>query len=132
MNIKQKIQSLDLPENSFVVVGSGIMGALGIRESNDIDMIISQEVFDDLERKGWDHDNWPDQIVLKNDVFDLGVHWMNEKVEDLIKKATIIDDIPYLSLTDLLTWKIARSRPKDILDVQLINDYLNENPDKKF
>jgi len=124
MNIKQKILGLKLPENSFIVVGSGILNALGIRESNDIDMIVAQDVFDSLDRIGWEHDTWANQTVLKKDVFDLGVHWMNVKIEKLLQRATVVDGIPYLSLSDLLAWKIERARPKDILDVKLINDYI--------
>lgn len=128
MDIKQKILGLKLPENSFIVVGSGILNALGIRESNDIDMIVTQDVFDSLECAGWEHDTWADQTVLKNDVFDLGLHWMNVKIEKLLQRATVVEGIPYLSLSDLLSWKIERARPKDILDIELINDYIAKKP----
>jgi hypothetical protein len=123
MDIQKKIQSLNLPKDSFVVVGSGILDALKIRESNDIDMIVSQKVFDELDAAGWKHDTWADQTVLKKDLFDLGVHWMGEEVEQLLGRATVINDIPYLSLTDLLAWKKDCARPKDIVDVQLISEY---------
>ena len=123
MDIQKKIQSLNLPKDSFIVVGSGILGALGIRESNDIDMIVSQEVFDKLDAAGWEHDAWADQTVLKQNLFDLGTHWSGQTVDALLQHATVINDIPYLSLDDLLVWKKERARPKDIVDVQLISDY---------
>jgi len=127
MNIKQNILSLDLPNNSFVVVGSGILNVLGIRGSYDIDLIVSQEVFDSLDMAGWKRDVWPDQAVYKKGVFDIGIHWMGDRLDVLLKNATVIDGVPYLSLADLLQWKTRRARPKDISDIRLINDYLDKN-----
>lgn len=123
MDIQEKIRSLNLPKDSFIVVGSGILGALGIRESNDIDMIVSQEIFNTLDAAGWEHDTWVDQTVLKKDLFDIGTHWSGQTVDELLRRATVMDNIPYLSLDDLLVWKKERARPKDIIDIQLINDY---------
>ncbi|MEO8105270.1 MAG: hypothetical protein ABI602_02945 [Candidatus Saccharibacteria bacterium] len=120
MNIRQEILNLNLPKDSFIVVGSGILGALGIRESNDIDMIVTQSVFDLLDRSGWKHGNWVDQVVLQKGLFDIGTLWMGKTLDGLIKDATIIGGIPYLSLDDLLTWKREKLRPKDIRDVELI------------
>lgn len=51
MNITKKVQDLNLPENSFIVVGSGILSVLGIRESHDIDLIVSVEIFEQLKNK---------------------------------------------------------------------------------
>lgn len=70
MNFKQKIAELNLPTNSYVVVGSGILGALGIRESNDIDLVVTEEEYRNIERLGWERGTWGDDIVFKNGVFD--------------------------------------------------------------
>ena len=126
MDITHQILKLNLPADSFVVVGSGILNALGIRPANDIDMIVSPELFDRLAKAGWSKGSWVDQTVLAKGKFDIGQHWMGDGVDKLLQRATVIDGIPYLSLTDLLAWKIARARPKDLADVQLINDYVHK------
>lgn len=117
------IASLGLPNNSYVVVGSGILGALGIRESSDIDMIVTGEVFDLLEKKGWEHDRWPDQVVLKQGVFDVGMDWYGDDATTLLARAQVIDGVPYLSLDEVYAWKSKLGREKDNRDLTLIHEY---------
>ena len=49
MNILQKVKELNLPEGSYVVEGSGVLDVLGIREANDIDLVVSPEVYEKLK-----------------------------------------------------------------------------------
>lgn len=123
MNIHQKVKELNLPENSYVIVGSGILGALGIRESRDIDIIVSQDVYEKFEAKGWAHDSWPDQETLTQDVFELGVHWYGKKADELLEDAQYIDGVPFLSLDDVYEWKKKLGREKDLNDLKLIDGY---------
>lgn len=123
MNIPQKIRELGLKSGSYVIVGSGILDALKIRESGDIDIIVSNEVYKKFEEKGWQKASWPDQVVLKHGVFDLGKNWYGETVDDLISDATLVDDIPYLSLDTVYEWKKLRARDKDLKDLALIEAY---------
>ena len=124
MNIAKKVHGLKLPENSFIVVGSGILSALGIRESQDIDLIVSVDVFEHLKKQGWYIGSWPDQETLAKDYFEVGTRWSGISVKELLTGAIIIDGIPFLSLNDLRAWKLLKARPKDIRDVNLIDAYL--------
>jgi hypothetical protein len=123
MNFKQKITELNLPEHSYIVVGSGILGALGIRESNDIDLVVDKEVYNNIEKLNWDKGLWGDHPVLQRDVFDIGHDWYGETAQDLLKRAQIIDGIPYLSLDEVYEWKKMKGREKDLHDVVLIDQY---------
>ncbi len=123
MNIPQKIRELGLQGGSYVIVGSGILDALKIREAGDIDIIVSNEVYKKFEEEGWQKANWPDQVVLKHGIFDLGKNWYGKTVDDLISDATLIDDIPYLSLDAVYEWKKLRARDKDLKDLALIEAY---------
>lgn len=51
MNIIQKVKELNLPDGTFAVVGSGTMEALDIRNTNDIDLVVSPEVYAELKQK---------------------------------------------------------------------------------
>ena len=124
MNITKKVYGLNLPENSFIIVGSGILSALGIRESKDIDMIVSLDVFKDLKEQGWAISNWPDQEIVTKDDFEVGTKWSELCVNELLINAVIIEGIPYLNLDDLKAWKLRKARPKDIEDITLIDTYL--------
>lgn len=131
MNIKKEINSLNLPPNSYMVVGSGIFGALGIRESDDIDLIVSSEAFQQLISLGWKQELENTGIILKHDPYDVGRYWQGKEVETWLPRATIIDGVPYLSLSDLRVWKSDRARPKDLVDVQLIDEYLEKHPEAR-
>jgi hypothetical protein len=124
MNIVDEVQKLNLPPNSFVVVGSGILGALNIRKSDDIDLIVSDDVFDHLQAQGWQEEGWADQKVLKRGVFDVGRTWSGKTVDELLKTSIIIHGIPFLSLYDLREWKQEQARQKDLQDIILIDEYL--------
>lgn len=48
-----QLRALGLPEGQVMVMGSGILGALGIREARDIDMVVSEEVYQRQLAQGW-------------------------------------------------------------------------------
>ena len=58
MNVAILISKLKLPDRSYVVVGSGILGALGIRESGMRHDGSFQAVYNELEQSGWNHYAW--------------------------------------------------------------------------
>lgn len=52
MNIITKIKELNFPTGEYVVVGSGIMDALGIRKANDIDIAVTPKLHTQLRKTG--------------------------------------------------------------------------------
>ncbi|MFA5841907.1 MAG: hypothetical protein WC835_03050 [Candidatus Paceibacterota bacterium] len=44
MNIAQRVKKLNFPIGEYVVVGSGLLDALGLRKANDIDVAITQKL----------------------------------------------------------------------------------------
>lgn len=127
MNFAQKINELNLQAGTYVVVGSGILNALGIRESEDVDLVVTEDAYQMLNEKGWEHGEWRDQPVLRRDVFDIGRHWYGKGVKELLKTAQVVDGIPYLSLDDVYEWKKGLGREKDIRDIALIDEYRKSN-----
>lgn len=123
MNVKRLITTLGLPEGSFIVVGSGILGALKIRGSNDIDLVVDREVYDSFEDLGWGKGLWGDHVVYQKEPFDIGYDWYGESAEDLLKRAQVVDGVPYLSLNEVYEWKKTKGREKDIRDLALIEEY---------
>lgn len=131
MNIKNELARLKLPQNSFMVVGSSILGTLGVKKSDDIDLIVSPEVFEQLINLGWDQVAEVGGLILKHHPFDVGLYWEEEPLDYWLPKAVVIDEIPYLSLVDLRRWKVERNRPKDPADIKLIDDYLEKHPEAR-
>lgn len=125
MNVSEKIKSLNLKHGEYIVVGSGILDALCIRASRDIDLVVSEEVYKRFEAAGWQTTQWSDQLALAHDVFDLGRSWEKKDVRQLLKNAQYVDDTPYLSLNDVYAWKKKTHRNKDIKDLDLIDNYFD-------
>ena len=124
-----KVKALNLPKKSYVVFGSCSMAALGIREAQDIDMLVSKTVFDMLKRAGWQEvDKGQEDKPLTHDVFEVHDNWnfssYSLTLEQLLATANIIDGVPFASLEEVRKWKTASGRPKDIVDIELIDRYL--------
>lgn len=124
MNFSEEIATLGFPEGSYVVVGSGILNALGIRSSTDIDLIVTDEVFYSLaDKPDWTQGRWGEKNVYQRGAFEVCNDWYGQNAVDLLKRARTIDDVPYLSLGDVYEWKKQNGREKDMQDVALIDEY---------
>lgn len=133
----KKLLQLGLKPDNSVVIGSGILQALGIRDSKDIDLVVTKEAFDHLKKLGVFKTKMSvyKQEVIYNDTLEIGQEWLAMerplKLNDLIKDSVIIEGVRYLSLN--LLYKIKKSwidagtaRQKDVEDVKLIEKYLNK------
>ncbi|MDB5166585.1 MAG: hypothetical protein JWM37_657 [Candidatus Saccharibacteria bacterium] len=107
-----------------MVVGSGIMSALGLRQSHDVDLIVSSEVFEKLKADGWQTGHIVDRPVIYKDNFDVGMYWAGQQLDYWLPKATWIGGVPYLPIEDVLEWKQQVGREKDAADIALIKSYL--------
>lgn len=124
-----KVKSLGLPDNSYVLLGSCPLALAGIRETGDIDMLVSNDAFEILLGEGWQEaEGRRGDRILTHDVFDAHTTWefdsFEQTLEQLLSTAAIIDGVPFASLEDTLLWKAAAGRPKDLADIKLINSYL--------
>lgn len=128
-SIIEKIKDLNLPPDQYVVIGSGTLAALGIRQASDIDMSVLPELHRKLRKSGeWREEERYGKVFLKKDDFEVnpGLSWEGYKTttEEAIKSALIIDGIPFLNLEELKKFKTALGREKDLKDIKLIDDYL--------
>lgn len=128
--IVSRVKELKLPLNSYAVFGSCPLAAAGIREANDIDMLVSEEVFADLKKAGWKlvYKGPKDEPVV-HDIFEAHSNWdfspYSPSLKQLLSTATIVDGVPFASLQEVRKWK-AVSGPKHLPDIALIDSYLQE------
>ena len=130
--IINKVKNLNLPENSYVVFGSCPLAIEGIRESNDIDLLVSGELHKILESKGWQKIvKGPHDTPVVRDVFEAHDNWnfssYNPTLADLLINAKDVDGVKFASIDDVRRWKLASSRPKDLADLKLIDAYLTDH-----
>ena len=130
----KEVRSLGIPADSYMIFGSGILTALNIRPSKDIDLLVTHEVFDLLRKQGWQYgiveiEGRPRQKVERGIVEAFGAYWcdgIDYNIEQMIEGATIIDGIRFMSLEDLLVLKRSMGREKDLEDIGRIEKYLVE------
>ena len=123
--ILSKVKALNLPEKSYVVFGSCPLALAGLREANDIDLLVSDETFKLLKSCGWKQiQKGLNDNPLVHDVFEAHKNWnfssYSPTLEHLLKSPTVIDGIPFASLEEVRKWKASSRRPKDIVDIELI------------
>lgn len=138
MNFFEEIEKLHLPIGEYVIVGSGPMVAHNIRDSHDIDIVVSEKIFNEYKNNGqWEIKPWTyekqNQIYLKKDLvelyLDVNCRDFNPTLEELIQRAEIINNIPFASLEDTIKFKTEyakNNKLKHLNDITLIKNYLKK------
>lgn len=126
-----KVRELNLPIGSYAVFGSCPLAAAGLREANDIDLLVSGETLEQLRKAGWEEvDKGKGDKPLAHDVFEAHSKWnfssYQPTLEDLLSDPIVIDGIPFANLSEVRKWKQASGRPKDLQDIKLIDSHLAE------
>lgn len=122
----KELKKLNLPKGKYAIFGSGPLAIRKIRDSKDIDIIVKEDLFLGLLNKyPQDIEKHPTKsLIIKN--LEIGNNWQgNYKIINrLIDEAEIIQDFPFVKLEEVIKWKEKMSRPKDIKDLELIKEYL--------
>lgn len=114
------------------MLGSGILGALDIRDIADVDLLVSPQLFERLLSSGWTYAEveiegrarkkaYRDRYEAYQDF------WYGKEHPDpqqLISDAVTVRGFPFLSLENLMRIKMTMGREKDRRDVLLIQKYL--------
>ena len=126
-----KVKTLNLPKDSYVVFGSCPLALAGIRKANDIDLLVSKELSAKFKEDGWKElEKSPNDKPLIYDVFEAHDRWnfssYSPTLQDLLATATVEEGVPFASLEEVRKWKVSSGRPKDIVDISLIDKYLGK------
>ncbi len=131
--IIERVKELNLPKDQFLVSGSGILDLLGIRKSDDIDLLVSPSLFENLKEKhGWSpHHTYKTTIVhpSKNVEAKYSLDFMKENysLAQLLPHSYIKEGVHFLNLKVLKESKFQLGRKKDLSDIKLIDAYLKEH-----
>ncbi|MBU6371076.1 hypothetical protein KGQ74_03360 [Patescibacteria group bacterium] len=130
-DIFEKVTALGFPPGEYVVVASGVLEAIGIRKARDVDMTVTPELFERLRASGeWrEVERWG-KIFLEKDGFDIipELSWpaYPTTTKQAIASAMMIRSIPFLNLDELIKFKRALGRKKDLADIELIEARLKK------
>lgn len=128
----EKVKQLSLPADEFIIIGSGLLEQLGIRKSGDIDLVLSETLY---EKTSQDTANWKELRSESGEGYLVNNHlpaeaWRDlptgeseEDFESLMEHAARYEGLAFVNLSFVRRWKVWRNRPKDIQDVALIDKY---------
>jgi hypothetical protein len=138
-DLLEELKELNLPTDQFAVFGSGPMAIRGIRKAGDLDLIVTQKLWDSLLAQGYPvtREMWkttdvegrvrdyPRELISVGNI-EIWRKWsfLSDSADELIKDAEIFDDIRFVKLEKVIEWKKAFNRQKDKDDVKMIEDYL--------
>lgn len=128
-DVISRVKSQNFPDGSYVVFGSGPLAAAGIRETSDIDLVVSPQLYMTLQQRGWrfKSDPFGNPMLFKGE-FEISKGWQfgiyQPKFEDLLDSADVIDGVPFVNLREVKKWKQHARRAKDLADIRKIDEYL--------
>jgi len=124
MNIKnflKELEKIGIPDGSYVIYGSGPLGARELREIKDLDVAVEDKVYDQLTKK---YPEKPEKtfshIVIGNLDLLPARDTLIENFDQVVKKADRFYGHRFVNLEDLIRWKKKMGRPKDLADIKLI------------
>lgn len=129
-----RVKQLQLPLDKSIIIGSGLLDQLGIRPADDIDVVVTPEVFHGLaDVPAWRHeviDEGRERYTHSEMAAEAWTHWNlgDQRLEyvDLVEQSVIYDGVRFVSLPLLRQWKEWAGREKDLRDVALIDQYSKE------
>lgn len=130
------ISELDLDVSNSIVIGSGILQALNIRSSNDVDLVVLQSEYTRLSKSGkFSKELSYGQEILVGDDLEIRLSWevlaKIYKFNDFKPHSILIDGVRYINLEFLERVKSDwlsrdKAREKDKKDIELIAQYKNK------
>lgn len=137
MGLIEVMKGLELPYGAYVVVGGGVLEALGIRLTADIDIVVKAELFEQfLQRGDWIQGQTPSgkmklkkymnhERLKKVEIFlEVNAGDFNPSAEELIARSLSIEGLSFISIPDLIRLKEAYGRVKDLKDIELLQQHL--------
>ncbi len=129
-----ELRSLNLPIGEYAVTASGPLGIRGIREISDIDLVVSNKLWQQLKEEYPVDKSGIKKIIISDKIEAFCeqsfAHIREPNDPDVttqIKTAEIIEGLPFVSLDVTKHYKKKMSRPKDLKDIELIDTWILEN-----
>lgn len=122
----EELKTLQLPLGEFALCGSAPMAARGLRDVQDLDIIVSENLYQTLKQKYSDAKYQSTLGPLKINDLEISCTWLNnlDEAKKIIAETEIINDWPFAPLKYVIAYKQMLNRQKDLDDLKLIEEYL--------
>lgn len=121
-----ELKELQLLIGEFALCGSAPMAARGLRDSHDLDIVVSEQIYQKLQIQysGEEYKSPLGFLRIRN--LEISNTWMNDITEakKIIAEAEIINGWPFAPLKYVIAYKQMLNRQKDLDDLKLIEEYL--------
>ena len=123
-----RLLALGLPTDSFAVFGSGPLAVRGLRDTADIDLLVTLALWDELAEHFPVEETPTGPLLRLEEGIDAFRTWHPPvgPTADLVARAELIGGLPYVRLEWVLLWKQRRDLPKDRADVEVLRQVLGE------
>ncbi len=129
MTFIQRVKDLGLPLDQLVVIGSGLLDVYGLRSADDIDLVVSESLYDSLKiRRDYQESTKHDERCLTADKVEVWQTWgAGYEFKVLLSNAVTIDGVSFISPDLLIVKKRELGRDKDLNDIKLLEQYLHDH-----
>lgn len=118
----EMIKELRIASDSYVVVGGAVLGLLHLRDTHNVDLVVSRDVYYHFARKR----HWREVVltggkrILVHEQYTLMKSWMGSSLASLQRDSRKIEGLPAVSLERLIEAKRTLARRTDLADIQLL------------
>ena len=109
------------PKDQYAIFGSGPLAVRGIKPLKDVDVTVTQELWDRLLAEG----HRPDSrgVIVLDGAIDVWRGYPGVNVDAVIAGAEMINGYPFATLEAVKAWKQAFGRDKDKADLALLEQW---------
>jgi len=129
----KELDTYNLPSKEYVIIGSGPLAIRNIRETNDIDILVSNKLWNDLSKKyaiveknGFQFIHLSPNIEVHGKKSFPKTSGNDPSQEENIRNAEIIENHPFQCVKHFLYYKRKGTREKDVKDVKLLESWLKK------
>lgn len=119
-----ELANLNLPKDQYAIFGSGPMGIRNLREVNDLDIIVKENLWSKLIKEYSLNEDKGCIQIGQIEIFNNWSPWFNN-INELIDSSEIINGFPFVRLDYVMEWKSKLGREKDFKDLSLIKNYIH-------
>lgn len=124
MTIRERIDHYSLPVDQVIVAGNGLLDHLGIRKSDDLDVVASGQLFEELSTQpGCEVGSADGDDFCRRPGLEVFRTWFGKSYADLLPSTEMIDDVRHLDVQTLKQWKKDLGREKELADIKLLEEY---------
>lgn len=122
----EMIRDLKIASDSYIVVGGAVLDMMHLRDTPNVDLVVSREVYDRFARKK----HWREvtltsgKRILVHEQYNLLKSWMGNSLTALQRGMQTIDGIPVVSTDRLIAAKRKMARRKDLADLELLRGHI--------